>query len=168
MRHHTDRTTHRTDAATAGHAPLRRTADSAAALPGVRHAAGGRRPAIHRPGRRARGLRCLRHGALALSRATDKRKQEGEKSLTTSGFTTGEAARPRTVCPGCLWAAWGAPDRAICSRAPCARRADTAALAAARAARGPAAHADEKIKKEGSHGAAAGQRFGTNAQENAR
>ena len=36
--------------------------------------------------------------------------------MTTSGFTTGEAARPRTVCPGCLWAAWGAPDRAAVDR----------------------------------------------------
>lgn len=42
----------------------------------------------------------------------------------------------RTVCPGCLWAAWGAPDRAICSRVPCARAADARALAAKRKALG--------------------------------
>ncbi|MEG0167732.1 MAG: hypothetical protein RR867_07895 [Ruthenibacterium sp.] len=40
---------------------------------------------------------------------------------------TEQKATRRAVCPGCLWAAWGAPDRALCARIPCALAADTAA-----------------------------------------
>lgn len=59
-----------------------------------------------------------------------------------------QKATRRAICPGCLWAAWGAPDRAICARRPCALAAEKAAAEKIAQERRTAWQAEEQNKTE--------------------